>query len=316
MKRVLTLALAAALALPSTAMAGTDQGTVGALEDGPEAIVQTMPQGEPAYVRHDGIIAGVTDRGLELDAGDEQPDTASFTDGMIVLTALGDVADVSALEPGQRVSVFVDGDAAVPLIYPPEYPASYIVIGDGESYAGVDIDVYEASDSLGMYLNQAKTLAINIGNGTEITHGRAVDPTDLAGRKLAVFYDIVTMSIPPIANPSRVVVLDGMLSDDDREYVISADGKDVFVSEDGVQMLPVRKYAEGLDLEVVWNSDDRAVSIGTEPMGVRFRIGENSYSKARMTPFELECAPMLVGDRTFVPVSFFEKLLDARVEIA
>lgn len=35
-----------------------------------------------------------------------------------------------------------------------------------------------------------------------------------------------------------------------------------------------------------------------------------------MAPFELECAPVLIDGRTFVPVSFFEEVLDAAAEIA
>lgn len=317
-KKVLALALAAALALASMAMAGTEADGDVPEDDTAAAVVQMAPQGEPAYVRHDGVITDVADTGLELDTGGELPDTVTFADGMVVLTASGDTADLPALEPGLRVSVFVDGSAAVPLIYPPTYPASYVVIGDGENYAGVDIDVYETSDSLGMYLNRAKTLAVNVGEDTEIipaADGDTADHTGLSGRKLAVFYDIVTMSLPPIANPARVVVLDGA-APEEQEYKITADGEDVFVNEDGVQMLPVRKYAEGLGFEVVWNNGDRSVSIGTVPMGVWFRIGENSYTKARMTPFELECAPVLIESRTFVPVSFFEEVLEAAVEIA
>lgn len=317
-KKILALVLAVAMVLPSMAMAGMEADGDSPEDDPAAAMVQMAPQGEPSYVRHDGVIAGMADTGMELDTGGELPDTVTFADDMIILTASGDIADISTLEPGLRVSVFVDGNAAVPLIYPPVYPASYVVIGDGEHYAGVDIDVYEASDSLGMYLNKAKTLAVNVGEDAviiSIADGGAIDHADLSGRKLAVFYDIMTMSIPPIANPTQVVVLDAAAAEEDREYKITAGREDVFIGEDGVQMLPVRKYAEGMGLEVVWNNDDRSVTVGTAPMGVWFKIGENSYSKARMTPFELECAPVLIDSRTFVPVSFFEEVLNAEVEI-
>ena len=174
--------------------------------------IGTMPQGTPAYARHDAVVREVTDEGLLLDTGEEQPETAFISDETVFLTAAGETTDISAVREGDRVSVFVDGNTPVPLIYPARYPASYVVLGDGENYAGVDIDVYEESDSLGMYLNGAKTLAINADESTSIVTVSGsktyIDHTDLAGRKLAVFYSMMTMSLPPIAIPTQIVVLD------------------------------------------------------------------------------------------------------------
>ena len=285
-------------------------------------IIQTAPQGTPAYVRHDAVIAEVTEDGLALDVGAEQPETATITEDTVILTAAGEVTDISALAVGANVSVFVDGSAPVVLIYPPRYPASYIVIGDEVGFAGVDIDVYRESDSLGMYLNGAKTLALNAGEETEIVTVTGskirIDPTDLANRKLAVFYNFTTMSLPPITNPTRIVVLGDAEPAEETEYAytLTVDGNDVLTDENGfVKMLPVRKYAESLGLEVGWNGEDMSVTVGTVPMGVSFKIGVNSYAKARMTPFVLEAAPRLVNDTTYVPVSFFEQVLEAKVEI-
>lgn len=174
--------------------------------------IGAMPTGTPAYARHDAVVREVADEGLLLDIGGEQPETAFLSDETVFLTTAGEIADISAVKEGDMVSVFVDGNTPVPLIYPAQYPASYVVLGDGKNYAGVDIDVYEESDSLGMYLNGAKTLAINADESTSIVTVSGsktyIDHTDLAGRKLAVFYNMMTMSLPPIAIPTQVVVLD------------------------------------------------------------------------------------------------------------
>ena len=174
--------------------------------------IGTMPQGTPAYARHDAVVREVTDEGLLLDIGEEQPETAFISDETVFLTAAGETADISAVKEGDMVSVFVDGNTPVLMIYPAQYPASYVVLGDGENYARVDIDVYEESDSLGRYLNGAKTLAINADENTSIVTVSGskinIDHTDLAGRKLAVFYNMMTMSLPPIAIPTQIVVLD------------------------------------------------------------------------------------------------------------
>ena len=292
--------------------------------------IGTMPQGTPAYARHDAVVREVTDEGLLLDTGEEQPETAFISDETVFFTAAGKTADISAVREGDRVSVFVDGNTPVTLQYPAKYPASYIVIGDENGFAGVDIDVYRESDSLGMYLNGAKTLALNVGEDTEIVpvdgSKIAIAPSDLANRTLAVFYNMTTMSIPPITNPTRVVVLgdaeapstapsEEVVQAPLYAYELTVAGKDIYKDENGVDMIPVRKYAEGLGLEVGWDGELQSVTVGTVPMGVHFRIGENSYAKARMAPFVLEAAPRLVGDTTYVPVSFFEQVLEAKVEI-
>ena len=345
-RKILATALIAAMAL------GTAKICAEADEETPELSlpdmqIQTAPQGTPAYVRHDAVVAEVTGDGIALDAGarQEQPDTppvpegavmfnqpetATISEDTVILTAAGEVTDSSALTVGTNVSVFVDGNTPVTLQYPAKYPASYIVIGDENGFAGVDIDVYAESDSLGMYLNGAKTLALNVGEETEIVpvdgSKIAIAPSDLANRKLAVFYNMTTMSIPPITNPTRVVVLgdaeapstapsEEVVQAPLYAYELTVDGNDIYKDENGVDMIPVRKYAEGLGLEVGWDGELQSVTVGTVPMGVHFRIGENSYAKARMTPFVLEAAPRLVGDTTYVPVSFFEQVLEAKVEI-
>ena len=208
-KVILAVVLLAAIATIFMAVSVDVGGEIA--EPAPDMVIQAMPQGTPAYVRHDAVVAEVTDSAVLLDAGEEQPETATISEDTVILTAAGETTDISALEAGANVSVFVDGNAAVPLIYPAQYPASYIVIGDEIGFAGVDIDVYTESDSLGMYINGAGTLAINVDEDSVITTASGsrirIDPADLADRELAVFYNMMTMSIPAMTSPLAVIVL-------------------------------------------------------------------------------------------------------------
>lgn len=324
MKKFLPLALAACLGV--TALYGTARAE-GPVPDDPvpgPSVVLEQPEGTPAYARHDGTVASVDEGIIRLDVGEEQPETAFVSDDTVFLDASGSIMAFSEIWPGMKASVFVDGDAAVTLQYPPSYPAACIILGTDEGYAGADVDIYEASDSLGMYLNAAKTLAITAGDDAEIVPADGtrirIDPSDLAGRRLAVFYETATMSLPPVANSYRIVVLGdaealGEPPSEEPAYEMAVDPADVIPAVGGTKLLPVRKYAEGLGLEVAWDGALRQVTVGTEAMGAVFRIGENSYAKARMAPLELECAPVLIDSRTYVPVSFFEQVLDARVII-
>ena len=208
-KKILLVALIAAMAISSTSACAEVGGEI--TKSAPDMAVQTLPQGTPAYARHDAVIKEVADGSISLDIGEEQPETATISEDTIIMNAKGDKTDASALKAGVNVSVFVDGNAPVTLIYPAQYPASYIVIGDEENVAGVDIDVYTESDSLGMYINGANTLAINTDENSNIATVSGtkikIDHTDLANKELAVFYSTMTMSIPAQTYPERIVVL-------------------------------------------------------------------------------------------------------------
>ena len=242
-KKILALVLAAAMVASSSAAFAEVGGTItkeAIPVPGLDLEIKVQEQGVPAYVRHDGVVAEVKEDAILLNVGDEQPkpieakddalladvgdalpETATISEDTVIFTATGDIATLSDVKEGANVSVFVDGNAAVPLINPPQYPASYVVIGDEENFAGVNIDYYEESDSLGMYINGEKSLAINVDenstivpvDGTKIK----IDSSDLAGKKLAVFYTMMTMSIPPQTYPEKIVVLGEKEADNEGE---------------------------------------------------------------------------------------------------
>lgn len=209
-RKILAMTLIAAMALiPATACAEVGGTVTKSAPD--DAQIQTMPQGTPAYVRHDAAVKEIADGSIMLDIGEELPETATVDENTIIFTASGDITDISAVKAGEKVSVFVDADAPIPAIYPAQYPASYVVIGDGENYAGVDIDVYNESDSLGMFLNGKKDLAINTDDNSTIIPADGtkinINYNMLVGCELAVFYSKVTMSIPGQTYPDKIVVL-------------------------------------------------------------------------------------------------------------
>ena len=48
---------------------------------------------------------------------------------------------------------------------------------------------------------------------------------------------------------------------------------------------------------------------------ISLKINENYYTFGRMASIELESAPVLWGDRTFVPLSFFTEVVRANADI-
>ena len=257
-RKILAMTLIAAMAaIPATACAEVG-GTI--TKSAPDDVqIQTMPQGTPAYARHDAVVKEIADGSIMLDIGEELPETASVDENTIIFTASGDVTDISAVKAGEKVSVFVDADTPIPEIYPAKYPASYVVIGDGENYAGVDIDVYTESDSLGMYLNGSKNLAINVDENSTIVPADGtkihIDYTDLAGRELAVFYSKVTMSIPGQTYPDKIIVLPA----DEKDYdTVDCPIKPVsaYVRKDAEILSASKSEENGIEVKTLEVKDD------------------------------------------------------------
>lgn len=290
MKKILTMVIAVAMlsAMSAPVFAEDDVMLINAEEE----VMLISEQKTSLYERED----------VEAD------DKLDLT-GAVIFNAKGELKTEADVKTGDVVALFKTEDKI----------AYAVILGAKDALeTQVDIDTYSKSQTLGEFTNGAGTLALNLGE-TDITdlEGNKVD--SIEGKTVAVFYTISTMSIPAITNPDKVIVLadaDVEAEDEDvagvttKEHKIS---KDLIVKEGEVSLVPVRKIAEELGFEVTWNGEDKSVTVGTIPMGVGFKIGENAFSKARMVPAKLEMAAKLIGDTTYVPMSFFLEILEVNL---
>lgn len=102
---------------------------------------------------------------------------------------------------GDRITGYYDGNAPVPLIYPPQYQA--LVMVKERPYQNVKVDYFnsqlESSDG---------RLKLNISPYTQIvlTNGQTFSKNP-ANRDLIVIYGPATKSIPAQTSPYRIIVL-------------------------------------------------------------------------------------------------------------
>jgi len=82
--------------------------------------------------------------------------------------------------------------------------------------------------------------------------------------------------------------------------------------QDNVVMVPLRGAAEALGYDVRWNDDTRSIQLG---VAVHIWIGNTEAHLGRMAPLELTAAPIIVDDRTFVPLDFFSTVLGQTVYV-
>ncbi len=90
------------------------------------------------------------------------------------------------------------------------------------------------------------------------------------------------------------------------------------VNIDGRILIPLRSVGEALDCEVVWNNDNRAVSMSDGnafyimwiDRDTLFKFSDNSFSKG----YQSDVSPQLINEKTMVPIRCIAELMGATVD--
>lgn len=83
--------------------------------------------------------------------------------------------------------------------------------------------------------------------------------------------------------------------------------------KDNTLMLPIRAIAEAMGMSVSWDGELKAVMLNDGMYSLK--IGENSYVAGKMTPVELECAPEITNDLTYVPFDYFTEIMQKSLNV-
>lgn len=212
------------------------------------------------------------------------------------------------LKPGQKVTAFYQSGIPILLIYPPQIPVSVITIPEELQF--VIADVFDKEG-----VNTTRKLKIKPSSSTKIVLEDGSGYTgSLENRKLIVYYGVTTKSIPAQTVPERIVVL----SEKSTSYP-DVTGFPIIVENtilmnalaynraDGTVMIPARATLEKLGYKVAWDPEKKEVLVNG---GISsFKIGSEQYIFGRMAPIQLEAAPELKNGVTYVPLSYFQKVL-------
>lgn len=78
-----------------------------------------------------------------------------------------------------------------------------------------------------------------------------------------------------------------------------------------LKMIELNRVAKWFGYTLVWDGLERKVYISrNKQLITTITIGYNGYNKGRLAIRSLETAPEIYKDRTYVPISFFEEILD------
>ncbi len=196
------------------------------------------------------------------------------------------------------------------------------------------------------FLSLDKSLIINVSDETPIfdKEGNKFEG-EITNKVLVVYSKIQTMSIPPQTPPEKIVVLEDMKTQLDTnkpsepmeeekplptpsrpeiEYDFNKisnakllvnnkaiENESAYVDENKIVMVPLRPIAEALGFDVKWDSATRQIRLGT---GIVMTIDENSYTIGKMVPMKLDSAPVLRNGKTYVPIKFFEEVIETNLE--
>lgn len=123
--------------------------------------------------------------------------------------------------------------------------------------------------------------------------------------------DIMTISAPieteavengvfiPMTKPIYRIFVNGTMLD-----------ADTYVDGDNV-MLPLRAICEALGYEVGYDNESTMISLTRGAHYITMYPTKDEYTFSKMAPMALGIAPQLVDDRTYVPVSFVENILQS-----
>lgn len=218
-------------------------------------------------------------------------------------------ADGVKIEKGLKITGYYESGRPMIFIYPPQYTIDIVTPAYEEGF--VKADKFDSD-----LLSKDKQLKLNISEKTEILWENNTEikwlakpsiedlETVLSNRKLIVYYDVTTRSIPAQTSPKKIVVLSAQIEDKISIIVKDTviDSPDAYISEAGTVMVPVRAISEALGYEVSWDNDEKRVQVGSN---ISFKLGEPGYL-TEGTAISSEEAPVLNNGHTYVPLNFFK----------
>lgn len=288
----------------------------------------------PSYISNTVVVKETTDDFISAVSAASDDSEIDFTvdENTLVYDSNGNKKTSEDIKTEDIITVYTDSSLPAPLILPPQYTASVIII-EREDGFNVNVDTFlKKNETL---ITVSNTLDLNIAEETVIvdTDENELTAEDIENKNLIVFYGASTKSIPAQTTPEKIVVIGeteentGELNDGEIYETTVIDFSNIgklmangietdgfYENENGVLMVPLRKITEALEYDVEWNGENKSVMINNGIYSLK--IGENSYVKGKAMPIELDAAPEIKENYTYVPVSYFSEVLELNLSVS
>jgi hypothetical protein len=291
------------------ASAYSDAGSGGGAGDGSAAGgfldgVPSVQVERAAYAKLAGTVLDVKEAGgrMSIRIANENGGETDFEAGAkTVFSDQSDIIEPSAISVGDALAAYYVSPQVMTMQYPPRFDATILVkYGDGVP-GGVYAGIFDKS-----HLATDKSLQLRVTDETGVYGADGSGYSgELTNRVLLAYSELVLESFPPQTYPNKIIVLSqlGLPLFVNGERLFAAEAR---VGDGGVLMIPLRAVAEALNYGVEWDGELRQARVGA---AITVTIGANEYAVGRMVPRQLDAAPELHDDRTYVPISFFTDIL-------
>lgn len=237
----------------------------------------------------------------------------------------GLIYELADLKPGDRILAYhspalskslppqADCAAIIANIKEEQTQAVYMTAGKTEEISG-GIKVLSADGGYVITITDETPIRLYSNGAAAETAG--IEP----GTRFFAWFDVMLMSYPSQAGADEISIISFPASDganltvfdkiDIKGEIIGLDGKNIF-EQDGLYMIPLRTVAEVLGFKVIWNADERTVSLDDGTAKTVIKIGTDSYYKASSKAIGLTqakplgAAPVLKDNKTYVPADLF-----------
>ena len=274
--------------------------------------VNEIMQEHPFYYSFTGTVKDITENtnGNKMIFVESEYEMPAY----FVLTEDTYYIDDIKIENGMEIIGFYEADKPMILIYPPQY--SIDIVAEVTENLNIKADKFDSE-----LLSKDKMLKLNLSDDTEIIweNDTVINwvkkptveelSTVLSNRKLVVFYDITTKSIPAQTTPKKIIVLSEQIDDLITNIIVNGniiESPSFYINEEGITMVPIRAISEYLKYEITWNDYDRSVQIGED---ISFKVGESTFNIAEKDSIKLEASSLIKDGNTFVPLSFYKSVL-------
>ncbi len=112
-----------------------------------------------------------------------------------------------------------------------------------------------------------------------------------------------------VIDPSATLVTTSVT--EDMPAVVNGATVDGVITEDvnGITMFPLRSVMENLGYTVTWNGESRSIDLTKGAQFITMTLDTDNYAFSRRAPQQLGACPTLVGDSTYVPLSFINEII-------
>lgn len=290
MKRILSITLALVMVFTSLSFAKESEEKPMTMKyEMKFATITNVPDGD-----YEGILVE-----NDMDKGDMgEKEMFLYVKTRVVDLKTGEFVKDYKFKKGEKIQYFYRADTPMMLSLPAQMTPDVIGVNVDESKFSMDVDYFD-KDGHGI----GNRLDLNLGEEVKAKNFAGEEEKDFLPSELLVLYTIATRSLPPIAAPEKIEILNTKgIADEEKtdekktDESKVPDEKDVLKAyEKTADTYYLRKALEGLGAEVNWIRDTNTTEITKADKKV---IIYNDRKEMQIDDMVIEMKDFKIEDKT------------------